>query len=196
MRSVSPDIAVVETRGDVGSLDVARRLVEDDVVFSCTDSHGSRAVINQLAYQYYLPCFDTGVSIYAKDGDVSRITGRSQMLSPGLGCLTCGNLLDADEVRRDLMTEAQRRSDPYFVGERVNQPSVISINSTAASLTLTMALGAITGLPVSPRMQVYDAMAGSVRNVQVEPLPDCIVCSPRGALGRGDSWDLPARRAV
>jgi molybdopterin/thiamine biosynthesis adenylyltransferase len=194
LNAIAPDCKVDAVVGDVTGSDVALSLLEDDIVFSCTDSHGSRAVLNQLAYQYYLPCFDTGVSIHsAADGHVQRVTGRAQMLSPGLGCLTCGSLLDPDEVRRDLMTPAQRRADPYFVGQRIPQPAVVSINSTAASLSVTMALAAISRFPVSARMQVYDAMQGTVRSTQISPVADCIVCSKRGALGRGASWHLPTR---
>jgi molybdopterin-synthase adenylyltransferase len=193
VNSIAPDCQVDVIAGDVTSASVALGLIDTDVVFGCTDSHGSRTILNQLAYQYYLPCFDTGVSIYASAGKILRITGRSQMLSPGLGCLTCGSLLDPDEVRRDLMTPAHRRADPYFVGERVAQPAVVSINSTAASLSVTMALSAISGLRSEARLQVYDAVHGTVRSAQISPVEACIVCSSRGALGRGTTWGLPAR---
>jgi len=193
LHAIAPDCVIEPVVGDVTNSDVALGLLETDVIFGCTDSHGSRAVLNQLAYQYYAPCFDTGVSIHASNDRVVRITARAQMLSPGLGCLTCGALLDPDEVRRDLMTPAQRRADPYFIGQRVPQPAVVSINSTAASLSVTMALGAISGFPVTARLQLYDAVLGAVRSAQIGSVADCVVCSERGALGRGRSWDLPTK---
>jgi hypothetical protein len=173
----------------------ARRLLECDFVFCCTDNHGSRAVIQQMAYQYYLPCIDMGVVITPQNGTVTHIAARIQMLAPGLPCLTCGDLLDADAVRYDLMSPDQRASDPYFLGHlAAPQPAVISLNSTAASLAVTMFLGAVTDIPIHPRFQTYNAISGKVRAVTYSPDPMCVVSSVNGALGKGDEWPLPARR--
>jgi molybdopterin/thiamine biosynthesis adenylyltransferase len=194
LTSVGTESTVVPVSGDVTSSAVAESLLDCDLIFSCTDSHGSRAVLNQLAYQYYLPCIDVGVSISAKHGSNLRVTGRTQLLAPGLGCLTCGRFLDPDEVRRDLMTPAQRQADPYIVGSVVPQPAVISINSAVASLAVTMALSVITGVPTAARMHIYDGVAGTVRSAVTPPDPRCIVCSHSGALGKGASWELMGRR--
>ncbi|MDI1344147.1 MAG: ThiF family adenylyltransferase, partial [Pseudolabrys sp.] len=95
---------------------VAEQLVDSDFVFCCTDSQGSRAVLNQLAYQFLIPLIDMGVIIVAASGGVSHISGRTQMLAPGLGCLLCGNLLNPEAVRVDLLTDFERNADPYVVG--------------------------------------------------------------------------------
>jgi hypothetical protein len=56
------------------------------------------------------------------------------MLAPGLGCLVCRDgILSPDHIRWDLAGEAQRQADPYFLSQvGIKQPSVISLNSTAA----------------------------------------------------------------
>jgi|SRR5215213_853635 len=172
---------------------VAKNLLEADIFFCCTDSHGSRAVVAQLAYQYLLPGFDLGVQIEAKDGKISHITGRVQMLAPGLACLVCSDLLNPRMIRIDLMTETQRRLDPYIVGAQERQPAVISLNSTVASLAVTMYLGAVAGIPVKARHQIYRAEVGVVRSISSEQNPQCVICSSKGALGRGDEWLLPGR---
>jgi hypothetical protein len=173
----------------------AKRLLECDFVFCCTDNHGSRAVVQQMVYQYYLPCIDMGVVITSQDGAVTHIGARVQMMAPGLPCLTCGNLLDADLVRYDLMNPDQRAVDPYFSGHLAPpQPAVISLNSTAASLAVTMFLGAVTDIPAHARFQTYNAITGKVRAVEFTPDPMCVVSSPNGALGKGDEWPLPVRR--
>lgn len=172
----------------------ARKLLDRDLLFCCTDSHGSRAVLNQLAYQYAIPCIDMGISITTKEGKITHIVGRVQLLGPSLGCLTCGGLLDAGEVRIDLMTEHERRRDPYFLGQAEPQPSVISLNSTVSSLAVTMFLGVVTQAPLAARFQRYDALSGTVRSVEHLPRPGCVVCSASGALARGDTWPLPTRK--
>lgn len=195
LRRVAPACEVTAEKSDVLSNEVALSLLREDLVFGCTDSHGSRAVLNQLAYQYFLPCVDVGVGIHVRSGQIQRIVGRAQMLAPGLGCLTCGNLLDAGQVRMDLMTPPERRADPYFVGAVVEQPAVISINATVASLAVSMALSAVTGAPMHARLALYDGVHGVVRSATVDPVHRCVVCSEHGALGRGPTWELPSRRA-
>jgi molybdopterin-synthase adenylyltransferase len=189
------DSASVE--GIVGDITIQRdgaRLLGCDVIFCCTDSHGSRAILNHLSYAYYIPVIDCGVVITARSGDVTDVTGRVQLLAPTLACLVCENLLDAEEVRRDLLSAEQRQRDPYIVGERIPNPAVISFNATVSSLAVNMFLGLVTGIPLGPRHQVYRALQGVVRSVTSTSTPDCIVCSRRGALGRGDAGPPPWRR--
>lgn len=181
-------------KGDVTYDNVAKELISCDFIFCCTDSHASRAVINQIAYQYYIPSIDMGVSISTKDGAVSHITGRVQMLSPGLGCLVCGNILDGNTIRREMMNEEQRKADPYFnssIGEP--EPAVISLNGTMSSLALTMFLGAVTNIPAKARLQYYDGIKGILRSAVQSQNPSCIVCSKNGALGLGCQGTLPTR---
>lgn len=188
-----PSAEVVALQSDALHNPVAKRLLEADLFFCCTDSHGSRAILNQLSYQYLLPGFDLGVQIEVKEGVVTHMTGRVQMLAPGLACLVCSNLLDSEAVRRDLMTEAQRRADPYIPGAGEAQPAVISLNSTVASLAITMYLGAVAGIPAKARHQIFRAEVGSVRVIESNPFPSCVICSGEGALGKGDDWNLPGR---
>src|SRR6266704_1421423 len=191
---VNPRARVETIQDTVLKNSVARELLRCDLFFICTDSHGSRAILNQFAYQYLVPGFDLGIQIDARKGRVSQMSGRVQMLAPGLACLVCTELLDPEEVRRDLMSELERRADPYIPGVREPQPAVISLNSTVASLAVTMYLAAVAGIPARSRYQVVRFDIGVVRSIENKQNPDCVVCSPRGALGRGDSWDLPGRK--
>lgn len=193
IRLIAADAKVEARQEDVLEAASAKTLIDADFIFCCTDSHGSRAVISQLAYQYFIPCIDMGVSIVAKGGLVTHITGRVQMLSPSLGCLTCASLLDSDAVRRDLMTDEQRRADPYFLGSGEPMPAVISLNLTMSSLAITMFLGAVTGIPADARFQIYDGVTGKTRAISEARDPQCIVCSDYGAAGKGNAWPLLAR---
>lgn len=193
-RQINPT-AKIEARCDsMLRASVARSLAETDFIFCCTDSHGSRAILNQLAYQYLVPTIDMGVVIATQKGKVTHVAGRTQMLVPGLACMACGNLLDAEQVRRDLMTDFERQADPYILGDPEPAPAVISLNSTMASLAVTMFLNAVTGVPGSARFLNYNAMTGICRPAVCTPHPSCIVCSFRGAIARGDEWPLPARQ--
>lgn len=191
--SINASADIVEVVGNVVDHSIASRLLDCDFVFLCTDSHASRAVVNQVAYQYLIPCIDMGVAIHAADGVVSHVVGRVQMLAPGLPCLTCGTWIDSNQVRLEMMTDEQRARDPYFVGPGVEQPAVITLNSTVASLSVTMCLSALTDLPADARLLLYDAIKGTVRSVTARRDPGCIVCSSSGALAKGQTWPLPTR---
>jgi hypothetical protein len=144
-----------------------------------------------LAYQYLVPCIDIGIRIDADEGRIKSMAGRVQMLAPTLSCLQCNGFLDPEMVRRDLMSDVERAQDRYIVGDPQPQPAVISLNSTASSLAVTMFLAAVIGFPMKARNQNYIIGEGAVRGVAAEPLKDCIVCSAsRGALAKGDSWPM------
>jgi molybdopterin/thiamine biosynthesis adenylyltransferase len=192
---INPNAQVEASATSVLLAKDAEALADVDLVFGCTDSQGSRAVLNQLAYQYLIPTIDMGVAIIASGEKVSRIVGRTQLLSPSLGCLVCGNLLDPEAVRVDLLTDFERRSDPYIVGAREPAPSVISLNSTMASVAVTMFLSVVVGIPAKARLVNYNAVTGTMRPGAIHPHPECYVCSPTGALARGNEWPLPARLA-
>lgn len=193
LRSLAADARVKIVRGDVMGTRIARELLEVDFIFGCTDSHGSRAVLQQIAYQYLIPCIDMGTTIAVTDENVTHIQGRAQLLAPGLACLTCGNLLNGAEVRRDMMTAFERKADPYLRGAREPAPAVMSLNGIVASLAVTMLLAAVTGIPGAARHILYDAIASRLRSVRVEPVNNCFICSRAGAFARGDAWPLNAR---
>jgi molybdopterin-synthase adenylyltransferase len=173
---------------------IARLLVDTDFTFCCTDSHGSRAVLNQLAYQYLVPMIDMGVVISASGSKIERIAARTQLLAPGIACMVCGNLLDYEEVRRDLLTDFERKNDPYILNHAEPAPAVISLNSTIASLAITMFLNFATGVPGSARLINYNGITSTTRAAVIAQHPTCIVCSKTGSFARGDTWELPGRR--
>jgi molybdopterin/thiamine biosynthesis adenylyltransferase len=178
---------VLDSRG-VGAL------LDADLVFCCTDSHGSRAALNQFAYQFLIPVIDVGVRIDATEGRIRAMAGRVQMLAPGLACLTCQRLLDSEEIRRDLLSTDARQRDPYIVGFAEPQPAVISLNGTVSSLGVTMFLAAMVGVPSSARRLNYRIGEGIVKPVSSGPDPTCIVCSAeRGVLAKGLAWPLMLR---
>ncbi len=194
MHAVSKDAVVTVIKGDIIYAHIAKELLNADVIFGCTDSHGSRAVVQQISYQYMIPCIDMGVTITVAEGRVTHAYGRVQLLAPGLACLTCDGLLDPDEVRRDMMTAFERRADPYVQGEREPAPAVMSLNSTVASLAVTMLLSMVVHIPVSARHLLYNVLTSTLRAVRGDPKENCYICSRSGYFARGDAWPLLARQ--
>lgn len=172
--------------GDVTRDSIAYQLVEADVIMCCTDSHGSRSVIQQVVYQHLIPCIDMGSVITQDVSSITGIFGRVQLLSPSLPCLWCSAILDAQLIRCDMMSEAERKLDPYIIGGHEPAPSVISLNSTVVSLSVTMLLGVVVDAPIDATCIIYNAISPSLRSVQSEPKPNCFICSRNGVMARGD----------
>ena len=190
---VDPTASIECIKGNITYLRHASKLLNADFIFGCTDSHGSRAVLQQISYQYLIPCIDVGSTIVVEDNSVSHVIGRVQMLTPGLGCFTCANLLDANEVRRDMMSDSERRLDPYLQGVTEPAPAVISLNGIVSSLGVTMFLSHIANFPAPGRHLIYDALASKLRSVRVDPAPDCYYCSLKGGFARAVSVPLQVR---
>lgn len=192
--SVRPDAIVRNVVGDVIEDAVARELLDRDLIFGCTDSHASRAILGQIAYQYLIPLIDMGVSISVRGGALAKVTGRAQLLAPGRPCFTCLDLLDSEQIRREMLTPEQRAADRYIPGVQEPQPSVISLNATMSSLATTMFLGVVTEAAVGGTFLRYDGVRGIVRPVEGPIDPACYVCSATGGMARGDTWPLPTRK--
>ena len=84
--TISRSARVRTIQGDIVRQSTALELVRADIMFGCTDSHGSRAALQQIAYQYLVPCIDLG-SVIAKGGrgfaEPLKVFGRVQLLAPG-----------------------------------------------------------------------------------------------------------------
>ncbi|MBI5450169.1 MAG: ThiF family adenylyltransferase [Gammaproteobacteria bacterium] len=194
INAVAKYATVTCIEGDVTRSSTAKELLNADIIFGCTDSHGSRAVLQQISYQYLIPCIDVGTTIAVSGGSVTYIYGRVQLLAPGHACFTCSSLLDANEVRRDMMSAFERQSDPYIQGAREHAPAVMSLNGTVVSLAVTMLLSMAAGIPVGARHILYNAVNSVLKNVRAHPNPTCYICSRTGSFARGDSWPLLARQ--
>ncbi|MGH6810784.1 MAG: HesA/MoeB/ThiF family protein [Methylocella sp.] len=195
IKQLVPDAQVTAKQGNVLDKAVGRLVTDVDFIFCCTDSHGSRYFVNQLVYQYLIPCIDMGVVINVQDRRVTHFGGRVQMLAPGIGCLACTDgILSPDEIRYDLSNEGQRGADPYFLGRvNIKQPSVISLNSSAASAAVTMFLAAVAGIPSNSRSQVLRGIPGIVRTLEDIPREGCVNCAAEFYYGKGTLYDLPVR---
>ncbi len=195
VRAIRGDAEIEVLARDVADDDVARALLKADLVLSCTDSHASRHVINQIAYQYALPGIDMGVAIEAAAGRAAHIAGHVKALAPGLACLWCLGSLDPRQVREDLMNPEQRQQDPYFRGAKAPpQPAVISINSTVVSAAVTMLLAMVAGLDAPARYIVYDGNRQRMSAVDVAADPGCSFCGADSTALCGDEAPLPTRR--
>lgn len=189
VREVRPTPHVSLIRADVITRNIGRQLVDADIIFCCTDSHASRDQLNRIAYKYMIPVFDMGVVIEKNEGVPLFYGAQATMIGPGLPCLWCMERLNAKRIMYELMSPEQRQVDPYFANSNsVKQPAVISLTSIAASLAVTMALAAVTGIPHKGRYVYYYGASATMKPTKIQPNANCPFCSS-SVVGNGDYGD-------
>jgi molybdopterin/thiamine biosynthesis adenylyltransferase len=193
--SIALGTAVTRIKGDVRTEEVFRALLDTDVVMIGTDTHGSRATVNDLASTYLLPVIDVGVRAGAKrDGTLSGLTAEVRLLTPERPCLWCRNAISADVIHAENLPREQREQlqrDGYLVGA-VGEPvpSVISLTALGAGMATATLLALLSDeSDVIPSGYVLDGMFGDAFETKPqEPRPDCR-CQRH--LGRGDAAAPP-----
>jgi molybdopterin/thiamine biosynthesis adenylyltransferase len=180
-------------QGSITDADIGRQLLDCDVVIGCTDNQWSRTVLNQIAYQYYVPVLDLGVELQPG----GAMGGRVSWLAPGSACLWCAGILDAAQVRAEQLPAelaAAERERGYISGVEEPAPAVVSINGAIASVAVTELLARWTGFagPADRAdLLVYRLGDGSLRRITPSPSPGCPTCGPDGLIGSGDLAAAP-----
>lgn len=195
---LDPRVKVSPVFGSVTEPETLAMLKGVDLLFLCTDkTHHGRAVVNALAVQYLIPLIDLGFDINVDRDTLQLIyaVGEVRVVVPGGYCLSCAGVLNADIINTEKTSPEIRQAYPgYFQNLDVDDPSVITLNSTIASLAVT--LGCDVLIPTMRSVGVrdsylYNAVKGLVRHVPKEPHPDCGVCSAEGRAALADSLPLP-----
>lgn len=167
-----------------------------DLIVCCTDNHGSRAVLTELAAQYLVPLVDLGIEVQrAHTG--TRAGGGVRVVRPGEPCLHCMGVLDPAIVREDFLTNDQRLEEAargYLHGVAEPAPSVVALNGVVSSLAVVEVLDLLLGLfERRPPRLLYRAETRSVTTAGVTRDAGCFVCGHGGLTGLGDARALPRR---
>lgn len=196
---VQPGVAIVAIKGSVTDEKTVLLLRDMDFVFCCTDTHWSRAVLNQFAYQYLVPVVDMGIQFEVDPSGALHGGGKVVRLGPGFPCAWCYGFLDPGRVAEESMEPQQRETlakEGYVRGVDAPAPTVISFNGAVASAAVSDFLAYATGYAgdagPAPRRN-FDLLTGTVRRATALPKDEC-VCSETGAKALGDSEPLPAKR--
>jgi molybdopterin/thiamine biosynthesis adenylyltransferase len=180
--------------GDVRTEPIFRQLLDADVVFAATDTHGSRAALNDLPSAYFLPVIDIGTRVGAKlDGALSGLFAEVRILTPTTPCLWCRGTIDGEVIAAENLPEDDRRErvrEGYVIGETGEpEPSVVALTVLGSGLAACglLALLAEEG-DVAPTGYVVDGFMGDAReSAAFEPV---ISCRCREILGLGDAAAL------
>ena len=178
-------------RGDVRQERIFRELLDVDVVICGTDTHGSRAVVNDLAGGYLLPVIDVGVKAGARKGaDLAMLVAEVSVLTPVTPCLWCRGRISADIIRAENLPPDQRERlvrEGYLVGGvGTPAPSVVALTTLGAGLAACALLALLSSEgEVCPSGYWVDGLMGDALETRpAEPSPKCRC---RGRIGAGDT---------
>ena len=181
---------VLRVAGDIRHERIFRSLLDSDVVICATDSHSSRAILNELASTYLLPVLDVGVQAGAKrNADLAALVAEIAILTPVTPCLWCRGRISADVIRAENLPYDQRERlarEGYLVGGIGEPaPSVMALTALGAGLATCAVLAMLSGEgSVCPSGYWIDGLMGdSGETHPVEPNPGCRC---RRHLGLGD----------
>jgi molybdopterin/thiamine biosynthesis adenylyltransferase len=183
-------VNIQRVNGDVRTEVVFRTLLDADVVINGTDTHGSRAIINELASTYLLPVIDAGVRVSAKTSNcLCGLFADIRILTPDTPCLWCRNIIDPDVIRAENLPEDERRKlqkEGYVVGgigETVPSVAALTVLGSGLATFALLALLSEEG-KVAPSSYCVDGFLGdSHENKPKEPV---VGCRCRQNIGRGD----------
>lgn len=197
-RVALPGTEVVAVRGDVRDEAVARRVLDCDLAIGATDTHGSRGLLNDLAYAYALPIIDVGARVAAPGGTLEGLWVDRRVLAPGRPCLWCTGEIRQATIRAENLAPEERTSlvaEGYVAGSlNEPQPSIIALNALAASLA-SCAIPALLGDRAGcvPGRTVFDAVFGDSISTSQDCESDCRCNS---ILFKADDAPIGLRRGV
>lgn len=195
LREINPRVKVVSLCKSVTTPKAIQLLKGADILFGCTDNHGSRLVLNQLSVKYLIPYIDIGTGIDTDgNGHIKHAGGQVRIGLPGDFCLECINGIDRVQAAQDLATPWERerqRTQGYISGENVHAPAVIFLNQTLASMAVAQFAGLITGFKAVTRVIFYDLLRDTTLPTGAMGRMDCVCCGEGRLLGLGDLEPFP-----
>jgi molybdopterin/thiamine biosynthesis adenylyltransferase len=195
IRSIDPGAQVAQHAVHLPDAAATAALRDCDVLFGCTDNHGSRLILNTLSVQYLLPYIDIGTGIFTDGaGSITEAGGQYRVLIPGQLCMACIDAIDPDAALRDLLPpdmRAEHQARGYIPTEDVPAPSVVFLNALLASLAVGELLNLVAPYRAQTPILYYFMQTQELRRVEAARNPACAVCGAGGRLAMGDLDDLP-----
>lgn len=197
VRSIRPNAEVEAIAASVLDIEPSV-LASREVILCCTDGHGSRLLLSELAAQYLVPVIDMGIEIQSGDAG-SRAGGGVRAVLPGRACLLCQRILDPHLIREEFLSDQEREVEArrgYLRSVDLVAPSVIALNGVVASLAVVELFAMLTGVfGGAVDRSLYRAEQRTVSTTRSVSSAGCYVCGDAGLLGLGDSRPLPRRRS-
>ena len=199
LRSIGLGSTIIEVPHDAREESVVRSLLDCDIVISTTDTQSSRALLNQVSYQYWLPIIDVGVRVGTKkNGAISGMPVEIRLLLPDNGCLWCRRgVLDSQAIYEENLSAEDRRqlaAEGYVQGLDGPQPSLTALNYLASSVAVVTLVRIYSGQPIPAASVVFDVWEQFVHPLRADVDLTCICSQWRGRADDFPIAFLPRRQ--
>ena len=141
LRSVAPEARIGTHAAAITSENVARHLMDADIVFGCTDDNAGRLILSRFSTYFMTPVIDVGVLLTSDlRGTIDGINGRITVLYPGAACLVCRGRVDLQRAAVELRSAEERASlvaEGYAPAMPGVEPAVVSFTSWVAAVAVS-----------------------------------------------------------
>jgi molybdopterin/thiamine biosynthesis adenylyltransferase len=152
---IAPDSSVATVMAMITNESAARRLLDCDVIFGCTDDNAGRLILSRFSTYFLVPIIDCGVLLSSDhEGILTGIDGRVTTLAPGQACLVCRGRIDLARASAELLTpdERIRRIDEgYAPALGRTEPAVVTFTTLVAATAISELLERLIGYGPEPR---------------------------------------------
>jgi len=165
--------------------EVQNKVLNCDIIISGVDNDETRVAIQVFAARHMIPLIDIGSGIYLNNEHTRVESKGAQIRSfiPGNACLVCQGL-DLNAVHSKTWLE-NREAAGYIMDTNETPGSVITINSTIASIALALLTDFVTGFNKIPLQVAYDELNFLIRKINLNQRDDCPICGEKGIVGSG-----------
>ncbi len=173
-----------------------------DIIFSCTDDHSGRILLNRLAYFYHIPLIDMGLEISLTENEpkeINAIIARVTVVFPGKQCLLCRKVVNTHIAREEVLKRTdpeayqRQKEEAYVTGEGNPSPAVITFTNETSTMAVNELLHRITGFKNSSNtdhfvnfINIQNQDSNCIRKPGSEINEDCPICSKNDYWGIGD----------
>lgn len=187
IQEINPEVGALALKCGLVTPEAFDAVKGADWVFGCFDEDGPRFILNELCAAYARPYIDLASDV----PEPGVYGGRVCVAWDGSSCLHCLGLLDQNDVRRYMATQAEREGEAAIYGVPrdalgVAGPSVSPVNGVVASLAATEFMVAVTGMGAPRRLINYYGHLLRMTTAKV-PGSDCYYCKRiRGKAAEAD----------
>ena len=184
----NPRSSVAVLRKNIPDTECEQLLRDCDVLIAGVDNDYSRFQAQLFALKYHCALFDMGSGIFLQDPAsvqpvVEEIGGQIRVYIPEAACLVCMGL-DLSQLK-DFQRRELEMQRGYIVGTDITPPSVVTLNTTIASLALSLLVNYISGKGLPAHHLSFDGRNFSMHKIAAERNKHCAACGTPVAEGSG-----------
>jgi hypothetical protein len=190
---IAPEARIRAIIGTINSERAARELIENDVVFGCTDDNAGRLVLSRFASYFLTPVIDCGVLLSSDGHDrLIGIDGRVTILTPGDACLVCRDRIDLARAQAEALPAGERvrlQREGYAAALPGVEPAVVSFTTAIAAAATGELLERLLGYGPEPApSEVLARFHEREMSSNIAAPREGHYCDPQaGKLGRGET---------